>query len=323
MFRTEITIPPASFDVDHSTRLMTIGSCFSETIGQKLSENRFQIKSNPFGTIFNPISIFKLLAAAIDCRQPGTSGYVQSSGIHQHLDFHSQFGAASKTELASTLDKTVISTHEFLKSADVLIITSGSAMVYEYQKTTEIVANCHKLPQREFRKFMLNTDLIISAFEALLEKLNAFNNQLQIILTVSPVRHIKDTLVANSLSKALLRAACDEIVQKYNNVSYFPSFEIMMDDLRDYRFYKPDMLHPNETAEEYIWNKFVNTYMSHETTTTISEWNKILKAMSHKPFNPTSEAHQKFISETISKLSGFSNKFDVSDELEALKRRLI
>lgn len=323
MFRTEITIPPVSFHVDHSTRLMTIGSCFSEAMGQKLSENRFQVKSNPFGTIFNPISIFKLLEVAIDCSQPSKSGYVQSSGIHQHLDFHSQFGAVSKTELTSTLERAVISTHDFLKSADVLIITSGSAIVYEYQKTTKIVTNCHKLPQREFRKFMLHTDLITSAFNVLLEKLNAFNDQLQIILTISPVRHVRDTLVTNSLSKALLKTTSNEIVQKYNNVSYFPSFEIMIDDLRDYRFYKPDMLHPNETAEEYIWNKFVETYMSDETINTICEWKKILKAMSHKPFNPESEAHQKFISETISKLHGFSNKFEVSDELEALKRRLI
>ena len=318
MFRTEISIQKAPFQIDHNTTILTIGSCFSDCIGEKFSENKFKVLPNPFGTVFNPISIFKALHMARENSEPSTSGYIEVNHLFQHFDFHSRFTSETRPKLEETLKDSVAEAHEFLKSVDVIIITMGTSLVYEHIELKEIVSNCHKVPQKAFRKYILTKEEVENGFDQLIKTYPAST---QVILTVSPVRHVKDTLVTNSASKAVLRIACESIVQDHSNVHYFPSYEIMMDDLRDYRFYKSDMIHPSKTAKEYIWNKFTETYFSESTGNLLSEWSKIRSALSHRPFNPKSEAHQKFISETINKLMRFSDKFDITKELDQLKER--
>lgn len=320
MFRTEISIPEAPFKIDHRTPVLTIGSCFSDCIGQKFAEGKFKVLKNPFGTIFNPHSIFKVLEMALGQRKPADNGFIEVNGLYQHFDFHSKFTAQSKPALEKILMDRIRTTHTFLANAEVIIITLGTALVYEHITHEEIVANCHKIPQQIFRKYMLTLEQIENRARQLLESIPATT---QVIFTVSPVRHIKDTLIINSASKALLRVACEIITKKHPNAHYFPSFEILMDDLRDYRFYRSDMIHPSETAEEYIWEKFVSTHCTEATKGMLSEWKKVRAALSHRPFNPASEAHQKFIAETIKKLRQFSDKFDISSELDLLKQQLL
>ncbi|MEM9857617.1 MAG: GSCFA domain-containing protein [Bacteroidota bacterium] len=322
MFRTELSILKAPFSISHTSRIMTLGSCFSDEIGRYFSHYKFNTLVNPYGVIFNPLSLFRLITKTIDLKSPAKDSYVVSEGLYKHLDFHSNFSATSLSKLEERIVSTTHQTHNFLKKADILVVTLGTAVAYEYLKTSSIVANCHKIPQSEFKQSVITTDSIRAAFDDLVVKMRAFNRNLKIIFTVSPVRHIKDTLETNSVSKATLRTSCNDLVGEFSNVTYFPSYEIMLDDLRDYRFYKADMLHPNRTAIEYIWSKFSEAYFSERTQVLIEKWKKIRKAIDHKPLGTNSEAHQRFVYETISKVEGFSTMFDVSEELNSLREQL-
>jgi hypothetical protein len=239
------------------------------------------------------------------------------------LDAHSKFFAREKSTLSALLDIQKLEVSNYLKSANYLIITLGTSFVYTYQKSNEVVANCHKVPQSEFTKNLLPLVEMSAAFQSAQKAIQKINPRLKILLTVSPVRHIKDGMEENSVSKALLRLFCNEAATQNENVSYFPSFEIMMDDLRDYRFYKPDMIHPNEVAEEYIWDFFQEIYFGDSTKSHINDWQKILNALNHKPFNLESKSHQKFIQSTIEKLNQMSSLIDVSEEFEYFESQLI
>ncbi|MEQ9165891.1 MAG: GSCFA domain-containing protein, partial [Fulvivirga sp.] len=211
----------------------------------------------------------------------------------------------------------------FLKKTDYLIITFGTAFVYELDSTAEVVANCHKVPAKNFTKKLLTQKQVLEAFEEVYQRLMDLKPDLKIILTVSPVRHIKDTLALNSVSKSTLRLTCHTLENQYENVEYFPSYELVMDDLRDYRFYKSDMLHPSAEAEDYIWNKFASTYFNDQTQSFIKEWVKIKVAIDHRPFNPASEKHQQFIKATIKKIELLPQEISFSQELEMLRNQLL
>ena len=279
--------------------------------------------SNPFGTVYNPISIFKLLGHAMDNSSPYEPHFVEAQDLWVHLDFHSKFASPSKAALEHATKQAIEKTHQFLKTTKYLVLTFGTAIVYKSKVSNETVANCHKIPAREFSKYLLTQKQVVEAFLMFLEKLAKFNKSIRLILTVSPVRHIKDTLEVNSVSKSILRLACDTLAGQQENVSYFPSYEIMMDDLRDYRFYAPDMIHPSEQAEAYIWNKFASAYFNDETKALLEKWSSIQNALGHRPFNPASGAHQKFIRQTIQRVQELSDKFDITRELDQLRKQLV
>lgn len=186
-----------------------------------------------------------------------------------------------------------------------------------------IVANCHKMPASFFSKSLLTEKMITESFAALHARLLAITPDINIVLTVSPVRHVKDTLELNAVSKAVLRLACHSLSQQYANVQYFPAYEIMIDDLRDYRFYNPDMIHPTSVAEEYIWDHFLNCFVDEKNQLFIEEWHQILKELNHKPFHPESPDHQKFIKKLMERIEGMASLVKVSDELQQLKSQLI
>ncbi|MEO9967238.1 MAG: GSCFA domain-containing protein [Reichenbachiella sp.] len=317
-FRTEYHPKPTSLQINHSDRLFTVGSCFSETIGQRLHNSKFSVDVNPFGTVYNPMSIFKLLTSCeIDERK-----LVEVGGQYYHHDFHSKFTARDEETLMTLLSLVRNESVEKLKQASFLFITLGTAYVYELKSTNEIVSNCHKVPQREFDKRLLTLDEMSSAFQEFKAKLEAINPDLKIIFTLSPVRHIKDGLVENQLSKSILRVCCHEW-SKSSSMSYFPSYEMMIDDLRDYRFYKNDMIHPSEMAEDYLWEKFQLAYFSNQTQIMLTEWDKIRAALSHRPFNPMSDNHQKFLRNQLTKLDIYSEYFDVTEEKNILEQQLL
>lgn len=320
MFRTELHIEPSEKKISLDTPVLSVGSCFSDNIGQLLQSYKFDIISNPFGVIFNPISNNKLLRSSIQNDPASTDGYLQNQDIHLHYDFHSQFGSANQGELENTIKSATTKTHIHLKKVKWLIITWGTAIVYERKDTGGIVANCHKVPAAQFGKRVLTQKEIIHDFEQLLKSLSP---DIQVLLTVSPVRHIKETLELNSVSKSTLRIASHSLVNQHKNVHYFPSYEMMMDDLRDYRFYKSDMLHPTDEAIKYIWGKFAVSYFDQSTLEFVDKWEKIMKAINHKPFNVHSKSHQQFIQNTISEVLRFEDKVDIVNEVNQLKGQLI
>jgi GSCFA family len=320
-FRTELNLSPSKARIRLTDSILTIGSCFSDAIGTQLILNKVKALVNPFGTIYNPFSIHKVIRHAISGSPISEDSFAQRQDSVLHYDFHSQFSAASEEDLKQTLHSALADTHNFLRNSKWMIITYGTAWVYELKETNSIVANCHKVPQGLFNKFLLTQKKILDSFETMYLDLKALNPDLQIILTVSPVRHLKESLELNSVSKSILRIACHTMAQQHPDVQYFPSYEIMLDDLRDYRFYKSDMIHPSEVGESYIWEKFIDRYFDEELKLFITKWKDITQALNHRPFNRGSAPHRKFVLETIKKLEELKHLVDVDKEIASLKNQ--
>ena len=322
MFRTPVTPVPSIEKIKLSDSLLLSGSCFSEHIGQKLSDYKFDNLTNSFGIIYNPASIFTLLVNALLEKRVDKKFIVKNQSVYRHYDFHSDISSLNQDELFSQIDEAYKYTKIYLLRSKWIIITLGTAIVYRHKKLKSIVSNCHKIPASEFYKEWIHPEDIVNAFTAFYDTLKKVNKEFYVILTVSPVRHIKDSLQTNSVSKSILRYACHSISESYENVHYFPSFEIMLDDLRDYRFYESDMLHPNATGVEYIWKAFQQCYFDSKTLDFVKEWTKIRNALNHRPFYPGSKEHQQFIKNTIKKVKTFSQFVDITKELRNLETQL-
>ncbi len=324
MFTTPIQITPAGSKINLPSRILTIGSCFAQVIGQRLKDNKLAACVNPFGTVYNPLSVCKLIGYAAGQTMPAEDSYLERQGLNYHFDFHTGFSATSRPGLEAKIAETLDTIHAFLSSADWLMITLGTAFAYERTDNGQLVSNCHKMPARHFHKRLLTIEEITEHFDRMFNMLESFNPKLRFIVTLSPVRHLRDTLTDNSVSKASLRVAIAHLQQKYpDKVFYFPSYEIMMDELRDYRFYKADMIHPSEVAEDYIWQKFTETYMEEDTRRFLAEWASVRKALQHKAFHPASKEHQAFLRKTIARLQSLSKQTDVSEEIRYLEQQLL
>lgn len=322
-FRTELHLTPAAQSLSLADSILTIGSCFSENIGSRLKENKFSCWSNLLGTIYNPLSIHQTLLSGINHQEVNPYHYTEQHGIWNHFDFHSQWGQAQKKTLQSQLQENIQQLHDNLAKASCLIITYGTAWTYLYNETKTPVANCHKVPQQNFTKVLATSSEISSSFKNMLLYLRKINPTIRVIVTVSPVRHIKDTIELNAVSKSILRVACHDISTTETNVDYFPAFEIMMDDLRDYRFYSKDLLHPSDTAIDYIWSKFSDRYFTPETKSFILRLTEIKTALHHKPFHPESLAHQKFLRELSKKIEPLETLANFEAEKQLIQSQLI
>lgn len=315
MFKLDFDIPKPGRYIELKDNIYLIGSCFADEISDRLRQFKFNVTSNPFGTIYNPLSIYKVLQGDLDVDR-----MITYQDIHYHWDCHGEVSALNEPDLMKEINKRMHISNAQLNDAKWVILTFGTAFVYRLKTSGVLVANCHKAPQKDFTKGLLSVREIMEGFEDIFHKRLADK---QVILTVSPVRHIKDGLAENNLSKSILLQAVHEMVHTYENVQYFPSYEIMIDELRDYRFYKKDLIHPSEEAVDYIWNRFTQTYMSERTNTFIKSWLTMLSAINHRPFQPKSTAHQKFIKETIRKLDQFKEVVDISHEQKLLEQQLI
>ncbi len=322
-FRTEIEVAPTRLKISTDSKIMTVGSCFSEVIGDQLTDYKLQCLSNPYGTVFNPSSIFKLISHSLQNQPVFKHLFLENNGVWQHYDFHSKFYGKSKEELEFELNTTHKNVNQFLRKANFLVITLGTSIVHQLIENRQVVSNCHKMPAASFKKEILSVQEIIQRFRLMYDSLKMQNNKIKILLTVSPVRHTRETLQLNSVSKSILRTACYHLEQDFDNVHYFPSYEIMMDDLRDYRFYASDMIHPNEQAEEYIFEKFAQTYFTEDLTNFFKEWKKIKMSLNHRPIQTENPAHQKFLIDLLEKLNVLSKKIDVSNEIETVRSQII
>lgn len=287
--------PQPTNQLDYNSKVVLLGSCFSENIGKKFEDLKFQSTVNPFGILFHPLAIENLVKRAIH------KDYYSEEALHfqnEHwccLDAHSKFNTPSKEELLATLNTTIDNTHLRLANATHIIITLGTSWVYRHITSDAIVANCHKLPQRQFQKELLSVDTIAASLEAIVSLVKHVNPKITFLFTVSPVRHIKDGFVENTRSKSHLLTAIHQLVESRKQLYYFPSYEIMMDELRDYRFYNSDMIHPSDVAIDYIWETFKSVWLSEDAQKTSETVASIQAKKSHRPFNPNSQAHQEFI----------------------------
>lgn len=310
--QTEIPLKPEENQIDYSSKILLLGSCFSENIGEKFDYFKFRNLQNPFGVIFNPISIEKLIVRAIENIDFSNEDIFQHNEIWKCFEAHSELAALDKTEFLNNLNSALKNLREALFSSTHIIFTYGTSWVYRHLESGEIVANCHKLPQQNFTKELLSIETISKSIQNIFDRISEINPKATIINTVSPVRHIKDGFTENTLSKAHLISAIHHSLSlraQSRSLCYFPSFEIMMDELRDYRFYTEDMLHPNSTAIEIIWEKFSKVWISSKAEALQKEIVSIQTGLNHKPFNPKSEEHLQFSEKLQKKIVSIQNKF--------------
>ena len=292
--QTKIKLKNQSINqIDYNSNVLLLGSCFSENIGNKLEYFKFQSLQNPFGILFHPKAIQVLIENTVNQKVYSEDDVFFHNEQWHCFDAHSKLSNTSKEELIKQLNNKINVMASQLSNATYIIITLGTAWVYHFNKVNKTVANCHKVPQREFTKKLLSVEEIIASLSSILDLIRKVNSKASIIFTVSPIRHLKDGFVENMQSKAHLISAIHQVVK--NQSFYFPSYEIMMDELRDYRFYKEDMIHPNQLAINYIWDKFKTVWVSDESSKVMDKVDAIQKGLQHKPFNPNSKAHQKFL----------------------------
>ncbi len=298
---TEVKIETIDSPISYRDKLLFLGSCFSGNIGNKFSERLFNSLVNPFGVIFNPISIFKLLERAIDKKYFTKEDWIFRNEKWLNLDLHGELSYSNLEEAITNSNRILDEVNSFISNTDYIFLTFGTSWVYTYKQNQQLVANCHKIPQKEFDKKILSIPEIVSFGNNIINKLQAISPNILLIFTVSPVRHWSDGAHNNNLSKSVLHLSIQELL-KNNKTQYFPSYELVIDELRDYRFYKRDLVHPNEVATDFVWEKLSDKWISDETQKVIIEIEKLISASNHRPFNVQSDAHQKFIKKTISKL---------------------
>jgi len=306
-FRTEIQKQKAEISISHRDKIMLIGSCFAENIGEKLIKYKFFADVNPFGILFNPMSIAQSLNILTD------SSLFRDSDLHFHNDewisflHHGKFSHPDKTQCLKTINEKLVESRIFLHNANFLILTFGSTIAYLYKGN--IVANCHKIPQKEFEKQMFNVQDVVSNLQKSIEKVKDINKNIRLIFTISPVRYIKNDMTENALSKAQLIVSMHELIRYFPNSYYFPAFEIMIDDLRDYRFYNEDMIHPSPLAIDYIWENFSSTFFDSKTIKLNALIDEVVAAKNHRLKNPFSNKSQRFKENQLKKIQQIQTDF--------------
>ena len=315
-FRTEISLTPLAEGIDHSAKIFALGSCFAENISERLAKAKFAVTTNPFGVLFNPMSIANALERLDNARTFAVCDVEAGRDAFFSFDAHSSLDGRTQTEAFGNLNRAVAQGSKALHECDWVILTFGTAWVYEMEG--RVVANCHKQPASHFSRRRLSVAEIVERYDALFE---GVLRDKRVILTVSPVRHIGDGLQENCVSKATLRLAVEELVSKYENAFYFPSYEILIDDLRDYRYYAEDLAHPSKVAVDYVWERFCEAMLSPKAQELLPRIAQIVAAAEHRPFNPDGEEHKAFCRKMLAKVKTMP-EIDFSLERSAFERYL-
>ncbi|NCA30172.1 MAG: GSCFA domain-containing protein [Chitinophagia bacterium] len=304
----KLTLPSKRSEhaISYRNGIFLIGSCFSENIGAKLNTHLFKVFENPHGILFNPISVVQSISDCINKKQYTEDNLFKLNEVWNSWHHHSRFSGVTANDAIDKINESITKGHAFLKSADHIVITLGSAWLYKLNTQSphaagQVVANNHKAPATWFDKELMKSDALVLLLKKMVLDLLHFNPHLQIIFTISPVRHLREGLVENNRSKAVLIQAVHEIVESAENIAYFPSYEYVIDDLRDYRFYAEDLVHPNYAASNYVWEKWVETYMNEETQNIMKQVAELQLAMQHKPFFAGSQQHRSFLENCIAK----------------------
>lgn len=324
-FRTQVIIPKSNFSIDHSTRMMLLGSCFSENIGGKLTGNKFQVKVNPFGIVYNPFSVATVVKRLLSNKNFDESDLVFHNDIYQSFLHHGAFSHPDKNKCLQNISESFNDAADFILKTDVFLITFGTAYVYKLKSTGEVVGNCHKFPSDTFTRERLTVEEIVEKWCEIISLILKHNPSTKFIFTVSPIRHWKDGAHENQISKSILHLAIDKLNKKFEDaLTYFHAYEILLDELRDYRFFNEDMMHPSPVAIDYIWQRFCETFFSKSTIDITTEWQQLKRALNHKPLNEGTESHHKFLKQTLHKLTVFQNNYpqvDCDREIELLTEK--
>ncbi|MGB0776687.1 MAG: GSCFA domain-containing protein [Flavobacteriaceae bacterium] len=292
-FRTEINIQgPEVKTIDYHSKSLFLGSCFAEHFANRFDYYKLQQNTNPYGIMYNPVSIAQIFKDLEEHKTYGSKDLLKKGDLYLSLNHHSSWNRTNQDFLLSEINQEIKAFHEEMNSYSHVFISLGTAWVYKHKLTNQYVGNCHQLPADHFEKKLLDLNEIKAALRLIV---SSFPETTQIGLTLSPVRHLKDGMQENNLSKSLLRIGIEEMLKEFSNTRYFPSFEILMDDLRDYRFYAKDMVHPSPEAIDYIWEKFQPIYFTKESLETMKKVKKVVLGLNHKAFNEDSQSHQKFL----------------------------
>jgi len=308
-FTTKVPVKTYEFPINYSAKLLLLGSCFAENMGEKFVYFKFQTTINPFGIIFNPVSIEKLVKRAVNRINFTEADVFFHNDLWHSYDVHSECSHSDKEILLKKLNAALEAMHRQIAEVSHIVITYGTSWVYQLKTTGEIVANCHKVPQSEFSKEILSPESIAQSILNTMNLIRQINPEVKFIFTISPVRHTKDGFPENQRSKAHLMTAIHPIVLDNASSNYFPSYEIMMDELRDYRFYADDMLHPSQIAIDYIWIRFFENYVNTDCFATMQEVCNIQKGLAHRPFNPETKSHQQFLETLNQKIIRLKEQF--------------
>ena len=302
-FRTVITVQPGEPKIDYSSKIFLLGSCFVENIGDKLDYFQLQNLRNPFGILYHPSALEEFIEkVASSFRYTENDVFLFNERWHS-FEAHSSLSDPNPETLLDNLNRNIKLSFDYLREATHVVITLGTSWGYRNKEEGKMVANCHKIPNKHFSKELLRLEDIEKCLRSIIKNLRKLNPEVQVIFTVSPVRHLKDGIVENQRSKANLLAAVHNVIENDPDwIDYFPAYEIVLDDLRDYRFFKEDMLHPNSTAIDYVWKLFTGAWFSGQSFKTMEQVEAVRKGLSHKPFNPASEAHQKFLGNLTNKI---------------------
>ncbi len=319
---TKVIPPSSSFSLDHSMVILSLGSCFATEIGSKLGQNGFEVINNPFGTIYNP-RIFELIFSSIAGNKPELEdSIIQREGKFQSLFFHSDFRSNSPQELIVLAADIINNLREKLESSSLVILTLGTSKTYFHSEKKLEVGNCHKIPSGEFTHRMLEVRELKESLTRSVDHIRKVNGQTKILLTVSPVRHTADGLIQNQRSKARLILAAEEVSETIDQVEYFPAYEMLIDEFRDYRYYSEDLVHPNTTAVELIWETFQNSLIKEDSKKLGARILRIKKSLAHRPFNPDSSEHRKFLQDALEKALHKDLQPYLEREIEELRSRI-
>lgn len=295
-FRTEVNIDNSAAKIDLEDQIFSIGSCFSAEMSALFAAGQLQTLCNPFGTLFNPFSINEAVKKLHDSTFYTEEDLITFNEEFLSLDHHSSFNTGFAHQTLEKINRQIEAGNYFLQNTNWVLITYGTSFIYEFLPKKKYVANCHKIPGKYFdKKLLTHLEITDSIYETVIKLQDICKDNVQILFTVSPVRHTKDGMMENTLSKSKLLTALHEIIPQFENCHYLPAYEIVLDDLRDYRFYTDDLIHPNSQAIQYIWQKFGNAYFSEETKVFITENLKILKAREHRPKDEKSTKYLEFV----------------------------
>ena len=294
-FRTSVDVKPFPTKLSYNDNIMLLGSCFAENIGEKLTLNKFTTEINPFGIVYNPVSLLNCFEILENKKFFTKNDLFEENGVWKSFYHHSRFSNTNVDLMLQMINDRILYSSEFLKKTDFLILTLGTAWVFEHKDLNITVSNCHKQPASSFNHKLLSIDETYHALKKLTDLVKKIKPSIKIIFTVSPIRHLKNGAHENQISKSILLVALNKLTESFSDLIYFPAYEILLDELRDYRFYAEDMIHPSSTAIEFIWEKFCHAFMTKETTETLKEIKNIRAAMLHRPQFPDTKEHQKFL----------------------------
>lgn len=319
-FRTELDSEPQERKISFSDSVVFMGSCFSENIYKKMDSLKLKVLGNPFGIVYNPISICQQVQEILALKIYEESDLELANERWFSFQHHSDFSDSSKQECLKNINNSLQKAYSSILNASHLFITLGTAHAYWHKANQNWVSNCHKIPSKTFDKKLLETDFMVPQLSETIEAIKKVNSDIQIVFTISPVRHLSDGAFGNQVSKGRLFDVVHQLKEKYDFVSYFNAYELVLDDLRDYRYYADDLVHPSAQAITYVWEKFATTFFHTQTVQQQKQIEKLIQAATHRPFNPQSEAHQKFINKAISNMGSLEKELNISfsNEIEKL-----